>query len=164
MKKGFKFFVLSSSLFVIMGLITLLEIFEFDSFSIFFNFIKTPASWFVGLSLAYAISNLIQNRIFSLFSKRKLRKGIENESNVETFEIFLTTLVITSLITPYIKQLAVYFFTNFFIYFQVILLQSMIILYLFFKIKNNYEVSGKYFITSEIIALIYAAIILYSIV
>lgn len=162
MKRGLKFFILAFSLFLVMGFITLLEIFNFNIFNKIFTYIKEPASWFVGLSLAYAFSNLFQKRLFSLFSKKIIKKDENAESN---FEIFLITLIITSLITQYVlKDLIFDFFTNFFIYFHIILLQSMIILYLFFKLKNDYEVSAKYFITSEIIALIYAIVILYFVV
>ncbi len=158
MKKGLKFFLLVFGLCAVMGFITLMEVIDFDLFSKVFLFIKSPASWFVGLSLAYAISNFFQKRIIRFFSKKK---NVDEKTSEGNFEIFLVTLILTSLMTPFIKQLAVYFFTNFFIYFHVIMLQSMIILYLFFKLKNNYEISSKYFLTSEVIALIFTAIILY---
>jgi hypothetical protein len=158
MKKGLKFFLLVFGLCAVMGFITLMEVIDFDLFSKVFLFIKSPSSWFVGLSLAYAISNFFQKRIIRFFSKKK---NVDEKTSEGNFEIFLVTLILTSLMTPFIKQLAVYFFTNFFIYFHVIMLQSMIILYLFFKLKNNYEISSKYFLTSEVIALIFTAIILY---
>jgi hypothetical protein len=140
----------------VMGIITLIEILKFDWFQKIFDLVSLPSAWFVGLSLGFAFSSLFQNLLFSLFSKRFNK----NEEKENFFVGFVVTLIITSLITPYIKDIATYFFTDFFIYFHIILMQSIIILYLFFKLKNNYEVSGKYFISNEIIILVYTSLIL----
>ena len=161
MHKNVKFFFLELLVFGIMGLITFIEISNFGIFVKSFTYIKTPASWFVGLSLAYAFSNLFQKGMFSIFSKKA--KDNEKEKG-DFFEGFFVTLLITSLITPYIKDVAVFFFSDFFLYFHVILLQSVIVLYLLFKLKNNYEISGKYFVMSELITLFYTAIILYAVI
>ncbi|MCX6749580.1 MAG: hypothetical protein NTW17_02445 [Candidatus Pacearchaeota archaeon] len=141
-----------------MGLIILVEITNFKVFESVFTFIKTPSSWFVGLSLAYAFSNLFQKSLFSIFSKKTLD---ENKSKGDFFIGFIITFIITAMITPYIKEAAIYFFTNFFIYFNVILMQCVIILYLFFKLKEGYEISGRYLLTNELIVLFYTVIILY---
>ena len=158
MNKNVKFLFLELLVLGIMGLITFIEISNFGIFEKSFTYIKTPASWFVGLSLAYAFSNLLQGGIFSMFSKKV--KDSEKDKG-DFFEAFLVTLLITSLITPYIKDAAVFFFSDFFIYFHVILLQSVIVLYLLFKLKGNYEISGKYFVTNELIVLFYTTVILY---
>ena len=144
-----------------MGVITFIETINFDLFERFFTYIKIPSAWFVGLSLAYAFSNLFQKTLFSSFSKRTKD---ESKEKGDFFGGFVVTLLLTSLITPYIKDGAVYFFSDFFLYFHVIILQSMVILYLFFKLKNNYEISGKYFVTNELIVLFYTIIILYFVV
>lgn len=140
-----------------MGLITFIEIYGFDLFEIVFNYIQTPSAWFVGLSLSFAFSSLFQKGLFSLFIKKFSKK----ENNKEDFFIgFLLTLIIGSLLTPYIKDLAVYFFQNIFIYFHVILMQSIIIVYLLFKLKNDYEIPARYFITNELIVLLNTVVIL----
>jgi heme/copper-type cytochrome/quinol oxidase subunit 4 len=151
--------ILEISTFVIMGLITLLEITNFKIFETLFTFLKNPSSWFVGFSLAYAASNLLQKSIFSFFSKKT--KEEEREKG-DYFIGFLIAIIITSLITPLVKEGASYFFGIFFIYFHVILLQCVILLYFLFKIKEDYEISGKYFLTSELIVLFYTLVILSS--
>ncbi|MEK6841895.1 MAG: hypothetical protein AABX91_01955 [Nanoarchaeota archaeon] len=161
MNKNVKFFLLELLVLGVMGAITLIEIPNFGIFEKSFTYIKTPASWFVGLSLAYAFSNLFQKGMFSIFSRKAKEEGKEKG---DFFEGFFVTLLITSLITPYIKDAAIFFFSDFFIYFHVILLQSVIILYLLFKLKNNYEISGKYFVTNELIVLFYTTVILYFVV
>lgn len=156
MKRAIRFFFLELVTFIVMGLITLMEIVNFNFFETFFTLIKTPSSWFVGLSLAYAFSNFFQTNLFSFFSKRSKD---ETKEKGDFFTGFIITLILTSLITPYVKDIAGYFFSNFFIYFHIIVMQSVILLYLLFKLKNNYEISGKYFITNEVIILFYTAII-----
>jgi len=161
MNKNVKFFFLELLIFLIMGVITLVEITNFNLFETFFTYIKIPSAWFVGLSLAYAFSNLFQKTLFSSFSKGMKD---ENKERGDFFGRFVVTLLITSLITPYIKDGAIYFFSDFFLYFHIIILQSMVILYLFFKLKNNYEISGKYFVTNELVTLFYTIIVLYFVV
>jgi heme/copper-type cytochrome/quinol oxidase subunit 4 len=159
MKKFIKFMILEISTFVIMGLITLVEITNFNLFETFFMFIKTPCSWFVGFSLAYAASNLLQKSIFSFFKKKTKE---EERQKGDYFIGFLITIIITSLITPFIKEGASSFFGVFFLYFHVILLQCIILLYFLFKIKEDYEISGKYFLTSELIVFFYTLVIISS--
>jgi hypothetical protein len=157
MKKLIKFLFLEIFIFVLMGLITFIEMTHFNLFESFFEFIKTPSSWFVGFGLAYAFSNLFQKSIFRIFSKRAKS---EEEREGDFFIGFLITIILTSLITDFIKDGAEYFLTNFFIYFHVIIMQCIIFLYILFKLKGNYEISGKYFLANEIIVLLYTLIIL----
>jgi len=157
MGKFMRFILIESILFFVMGIITLLEMVKFNLFGDFFTLIQSPSSWFVGLSLAYTVSNTIQTGLFTAFYKRRKAEGKEKG---DFFIGFLITLIITALISPYVYKGAAYFFSNFFIYFHVILLQSVILLYLLFKLKGNYKVSIKYFLTTEIIVIVYTAIIL----
>jgi len=151
MKKTMNFLFLEICIFLIIGLITLLEIINFKLFESFFAFIKTPSSWFVGFGLAYAFSNLFQKTFFSIFSK-KIKGGEKNERDF--FIGFLITLMITSLITPFVRSEAAYLLNTFFIYFHIILMQCVLILYILFKLKEGFEISGKYFLTNELILLL----------
>jgi len=156
--RGFlKYILIETGLFLVMGIITLIEITSNSLFESFFTLIKSPSSWFVGLSLAYIFSSLMQGGLFSIFSKKRIEKGKEKG---DFFAGFIITLIITSLITPYVYKGASYLFSNFFIYFHIILLQSVVLLYLLFKVRGRYEISTKYFLTTELIVLIYALIVL----
>lgn len=162
MNKKIKFFLLSLILFTIISGISFLQAFNFSLFEKLLNYIKTPSSWFIGLSLAYVFSNLFQKILTSIFLKRKEDKGKEEKrAEDDFFEGFLITLLITSFITPYLRDMVIYFFDNLLIYFHIILLQSVIVIYLLFKLKNNYEISGKYLVVSELIVLINTLFILY---
>jgi len=157
MKKFVKFLTLEIILFSIITLITFLEIFYFKIFEFFFILIKNPSSWFVGFGLAYAFSNLFQKKLFKLFSKRAKD---EEKKKGDFFIGFLITIVLTSLITGFIKKGAEYLLTNFFIYFHVIIMQCLIVLYILFKLKENFEISGKYLLANEIIVLVNTLLIL----
>ena len=157
MKDFTKFLFFEVTIFFVIGLITLIEITRLSLFQSFFAYIKTPVSWFIGLSIAYVFSNFFQKFIFSFF-----RKGYqEGEIKNDFFGGFIVTLIITSLITPYLRQWILNFFGIFSQYFHVIIVQSVIILYLMFKVKERHEISMKHFLTNEIIILIYTLIILY---
>ncbi len=157
MEKIKRFIFIESSLFLIFGAITLIEMINFNLFEKIFLFIKTPCSWFIGLSIAYAFSNLIQEGLFSLFSRKMKEEGKERG---DFFFGFIITLTITSLITPYLRKLAYDLFDKYIIYFHVILIQSVVILYFLFKLKGNYKINWKYFITTEIIVIVYTLIII----
>ena len=157
MKKIFRFLFLETCIFFIITLITFLEMASFKTFDSFFTFLKTPSSWFVGFGLAYAFSNLFQKSLFRIFSK-KARS--EEEKKGDFFMGFLITIILTSLITDFIKDGAEYLLTNFFIYFHVIIMQCIIILYILFKLKENFEISGRYFLANELIVLINLLLIL----
>jgi hypothetical protein len=156
-KKGF--ILLESIIIAVMLILTFLEIYYFKGFSLIFNYIKDYASWFIALSFSTVFSNAFQN--ISLLIASKTVKGREENSNKDFFFVFVASIVIVALISPFVKQLAVFFFTNFFIYFHVIFLQWMILLYLFFKVKNRYEISGAYFLTNELIVLVNIVAVLY---
>jgi hypothetical protein len=156
MKKR-NFILIEGIILFVMGLITFIEVYWFGIFETVFNYIQTPSAWFVGLSLGFAFSSLFQKGLFSIFIKKFSKK----ENNKEDFFVgFLLTLIFGSLLTPYIKGMAVYFFENIFIYFHVILMQSIIIVYLLFKLKNDYEIPARYFISNELIVLINTILIL----
>ena len=155
--KKMNFLLIEGLILLTMGGITLIEIYQFDFFEKFFGYIQTPSAWFVGLSLSFAFSSLFQKSLFSLFTKKFSKK---QENKEDFFVGFLLTLVIGSILTPYVKDIAIYFFSSIFIYFHIILMQSIIVVYLLFKIKNNYEIPAKYFITNELIVLFCTLIIL----
>jgi len=160
MKKFFKFIKIEIFVFAIMALITILEITNFNIFRTVFEFIKTPSSWFVGFGLAYACSDLLQKGILSFFAKRAVKKEEEERGSGDYFIGFLIAIIITALLTPIIKTGASYFFESLFIYFHIILMQCIIILYVLFKLKEEYDMSAKYFLINEAIVLLNTLVIL----
>jgi len=156
MKRLLRFIFYEIIIFLVMGAITFFETRDFLLFQSAVSFIKTPASWFVGLSLAFIFSYFFQGILISFF-----RKDIVNEERKKDFFTgFIIATVITSVITPYIRQLTLSFFNLLVPYFHVIILQAMIIFYFLFKLNGKYEISGKYFLTNQAIVLFYTAIIL----
>ena len=163
MGEKLRFFFFSLIVFLIVSGLSILEYFNLGLFTKLLELIKTPSSWFIGLSLSFVFSNFLQNTITSFFLKKKNLGKFETEMapKGDFFEGFLATLLITSLATPYLKQMVLYFFENLFPYFHLIILQGIIVIYFVFKIKNNYPISGKHLIINELIVLINTIFILY---
>lgn len=156
MRKLKKFLIIEAIIFFLMSVITLLEKYNFSLFKEVFELIQSPFSWFIGLSLAYAFSNSLQIGLFTLFSKKTKQEG---KKKGDFFSGFLITLVIAAFTSPHIYRWAEYFFTEFFIYFHVIVLQSIILIYLLFKMRGNYKISWSYLLATEAIAVIFWLII-----
>ncbi|GEM_PF-3023027 len=152
MRKLKKFIIIEAIIFLFMGIITIFEKINFNVFREIFTLIQSPFSWFVGISLAYAFSNALQIGLFTLFSRKTKQEGKEKG---DFFAGFLVTLIITSLTTPYLYRWAEYFFTEFFIYFHVIALQSIVLMYFLFKMRGHYRVSWSYLLTTEAITVFF---------
>ena len=163
MGEKFRFFIFSLVVFLIVSGLSVLQYFNLELFTSLLGLIKTPSSWFISLSLAFVFSNFLQNALTSFFLKKKNLGKLEIEPGPkgDFFEGFLATLLITSLATPYLRQMVLYFFENLFPYFHVIILQSILVIYFVFKVKNNYPISGKHLLVNELIVLINTGFILY---
>jgi len=140
-----------------MGGITALELLNFSLFEHFFSLIKDYTSWFIGISFGFVFS-----RTIGFFKKGigELKIAARFTAQREEFIFFILNLAIMAILSTVIKEIAITFFNTFFIYFHVIFLQWILLIYLFFKLTNKYEISAKYFLTNEIIVVVYTAIIL----
>lgn len=156
MKNFLKFVFFEVIVFLIMGAITVIEIKDVDLFNSLVSLVKTPASWFIGLSLVFIFSYFFQNMVTSYFH----RDIADEEKRKDFFAGFIIVAIITSFITPYIRELILVFFSVLLPYFHIIILQALLIFYLLFKIKGRYEISGRYFLTGQLIVLFYILIIL----
>lgn len=156
MKKLKKFIIIEATILIIMTVITIIEKTNFRVFKDIFTFIRSPFSWFIGISLAYAFSNALQVGLFTLFSRKTKQEGKEKG---DFFTGFLVTLIITAFTTPYLYKWAGYFFTEFFIYFQVIALQSIVLIYFLFKMRGHYRISWSYLLATEAITVFFWLVI-----
>ena len=136
-----------------LSFITFLEIMSFDLFELVFTFLKDGISWFIGLSFGFVFSSFLQG----LTKKVKFRSL---EKRKEYFAIFLINMVISLSLVTLVRSLAISFFNQFFIYFHVLFLQWLMILYITFKLKNNYTISGKHLLANELIILVNVILIL----
>ena len=169
MGKGRDFLITELIIFIIVGGITFLEIFNFELFESFFSYIQESSSWVIGIGFGYIFSTTFTGYFTKLFSrwllKRGRRKEIETpESERTLFSAFLISFLVIALIVFFIKWMSTFFFTEFFIYFHIVFMLLVILLYLVFIIKNNYEISERYFVANGIILLINLGFILYFVV
>lgn len=160
------FLVTELIIFAIIGGMTLLEIFSFGLFEVFFSNIKESSSWFVGIGFGYIFSSIFKDFFTKLFLKgikrKNEKKGIEISGHERIpFTAFLMGFVTIALIVFFIKKASYFFLTEFFIYFHVVIALMMIFLYLIFIIKNEYKISEKHLIANGIIILINLTAIIY---
>jgi len=148
-----KFLYLEFFVFLIISLLTTLEIFNFNLFEKVFLYLQSPSSWLIGFSFGYVFSKVFEDFAIPLLSKLSRKKDSPKNKN-DLFIGFLIVIVLIALIVPYLKLFFEMIFNNFFIYFHLIFLQSIILLYLFYKLRNNYEISADYVLINEIIILI----------
>ncbi len=158
MKKLKKFLIIEITILLVMILITIIEKTNFKIFKEIFTIIQSPLSWFVGISTSYTFSNALQVGFFTLFSKKTKQEGKEKG---DFFAGFLVTLIITAFTAPHLYKWAGYFFTEFFVYFHVIALQSIVLIYFLFKMRGHYRISWSYLLTTEAIVILFWWIIKY---
>ena len=166
MGKGRDFLITELIIFIIVGGITFLEIFNFELFESFFSSIKEYSSWFIGIGFGYIFSTTFRDYFTKLFSRRLLK--IRGKKEIETseperrlFSAFLISFLIIALIVFFIKVVSAFFFTEFFIYSHIVFMLLIILLYLVFILENNYELSEKYFVANGIILLMNLGAVLY---
>ncbi len=153
MDKKKTFLFLELIIFFSMGIITFLEIIKFELFEKTFSFLQPYIGWFIGLSFGFVFLGFLNTLT------RKFKIGLI-EKRKEYFSIFLINLCLSFTLVTFIKVIAISFFSKFFIYFHVLFLQWILILYVMFKLKNNYEISQNYLIINELIVLFYTVIIM----
>jgi cation transport ATPase len=149
------FFNLEVIIILVMGIVTLIEAFKLEWFSKFFLLVKPYVSWFIGISFGFVFKNVL-----SPFKKR-LSSHQGFIKNKENFVFFILNLIIIAVVVSTIQKVVVTFFNSFLIYFHVLVFQWIMLIYIFFKLGNNYEISKKYLITNEVIILVYTILILY---
>ncbi|MEM3405608.1 MAG: hypothetical protein QW117_01395 [Candidatus Pacearchaeota archaeon] len=140
-------------IFLIMGIITLIEFYNFNIFEKFFLLIKPYVSWFISISFGFVFRQSLNP------FKKKIISNKKFEDKKENFLFFSLNLIIISIIISFTQKIVISFFNSLLIYFHVLFLQWIILIYIAFKLSNGYVISKKYFITNEIIAIIYSVLI-----
>ena len=152
--KDKKFLIFAISLFLLLGIITLVEIASFRTFSEFFLLVKNYTSWFIGITFGFVFFNTLN------FFWRKTETKILHQKPPEQFFIFLMILTVNIFIISLARGTALYLFETFFELFHVLFVQWVALVYISFKLVNKYEISLKYLIAAELNIIIYAFLII----
>lgn len=149
-----QFVIIEFIIFAFLAIVTLIEVFSFPFFNNVFNFLKEPVSWFFGLTIGAVIPKWI-NPLKEKFNKAVLGKIVSQES----FIFFILNLVIMTFVILYVKKWSLSLLVIFPTFFHVLFVQWMIIVYMWHKFSNQYEIEWRYVIATEVFALIFATVI-----
>jgi len=149
------FFNIELIIFLVLGIITIVEAYSLEIFNKIFLFIKPYASWFIGISFGFVFRNILNPFKKKITSHKKF---IEKK---EHFLFFVLNLIILAIIISSIQKIVISFFDLLLPYFHVLFFQWIVLIYIIFKLSNNYVLPKEYVITNEIIIVIYTILIYY---
>src|SRR3989338_2790913 len=144
-----KFWIYTLILFIILGIITAIEILDFKSFSQIFLSAKDTTSWFIGITFGFVFGNII-----NLF-----RKGVTealHQKPREEFVFFIMNLVVMIFLISTAHKISLLFFNTFFEFFHLIFTQWVVLVFIAFKLVNKYEIPARYVLANEVNIIIYA--------
>lgn len=151
-----KFKIYAASLFLFIGLISVLEIFNPILFAKFFMKISNHVSWILALTVGMVIPNILRRLQGGSFGRR-FSPQIE-----ERFVMFLANAAILAFVVSVAQGIVIIFLRNYFEYFHIILTQWLALVYIWFKFVNGFRISARYIITTEIILIIFTSVLLFS--
>jgi len=155
-QQKFKLYVLS--LFLFIGIITILEIFNENLFAEFFMKINNHVAWILGLTVGMVVPNILLRIKSHAFGRR-----LSNVQINERFIIFLANASILAFIVSLARGIVLVFLTEYFEFFHIIITQWLVLIYIWFKGVNGFRISARYIISTEIILVIFTAILLFAI-
>lgn len=151
-----KFFFVEGIIFLVLAVITLLELLNPLLFTEFFMRIKEYLSWFLGLSIGPVVSS----QIYSIRRKINHKKGFIPPE--QRFPFFLLNIIGITVAVSIVKDFFLSFLLRYFAFFHVIILQWFVIVYVWFKLANGFKIHTKYVIAAEILVLLFSLVITFS--
>lgn len=147
-------------IFLLIFSLTFIEIFSFKTFERIFIFSVEYLSWFVSFSFGYVLSKLLEEFLISLYYKFSKKSKNPEQKEKGTFFGFLIIMLFIAIGISYFKDLVDGLFNHFFIYFHILFMQAIILFYLYYKLKNNYEIPLRTFLFNEFLVLANTLIII----
>lgn len=155
-QQKFKLYVLS--LFLFIGIVTILEIFNANLFAEFFMKINNNVAWILGLTVGMVVPNILLRIKSHAFGRR-----LSNLQINERFIVFLANASILAFIVSLARGIVLVFLTEYFEFFHIIITQWLVLVYIWFKAVNGFRISARYIISTEIILVIFTAVLLFAI-
>ena len=128
--------------------ITLIEIFYPAGFKNIVTQLISSTSWFLGLTFGAVTSGLLKDIKSTTSSVLKAFSKVE-----ENFIYFLTSLAIFTVITAIATNIVLRVFNAYPEFFHLIFVQWFVIVYIWFKVSEKYELKESYIIATELIIL-----------
>lgn len=153
-----KFWTFASLLFAAVGIISILEIIRPRMFEEFFLTISENTAWILGLTVGMVLPDIIKKLKSNTVGKMKINQQVD-----ERFVIFLANAAILSFVVSFARGIVIVFLKQYFEYFHILLVQWLVLVYMWFKFVNGFKVHWKYIMTTEIIIVAFTTLILFSI-
>jgi len=157
MEKQQKFRLYVLSLFLFVGVITILEIFNANLFAELFIKMSNNAGWILGLTVGMVVPDILA-RI-----RTRIKKIVYKESVDERFVIFIANAALLAFVVSLARGIVMVFLQSYYEFFHIILVQWLVIVYLWFKFANGFRISARYIIATESILVVFTAVLLFSI-
>lgn len=155
-QQKFKLYVVFLSLAI--GLITVLEIFNANLFAELFIRMSNNAGWILGLTVGMVVPNILLRIKSHAFGRR-----LSNVQINERFIVFLANAAVLAFIVALARGIVFLFLSEYFEFFHIIITQWLVLVYIWFKAVNGFKISARYIISTEIILVIFTAILLFAI-
>lgn len=135
--------------------ITFIEIYDPVRFDKVITEIMSSTSWFLGLTIGLVTSGVLRK------TKSKIDKFFKKDQQEGKFLMFIAGLFVFSLIVTIASKLAFAFLTTYREFFHLIFVQWFVIVYIWFKLSNKFEIHSKYVITTQLIILACAILVVW---
>lgn len=135
--------------------ITLIELFDPVRFDTVVNQLMQSTSWFLGLTVGIVTSGILKS------AKSKLDDVFRSDKKEGKFIFFLTSIAIFALIATVAGKFVLVFLQEYSEFFHLIFVQWFVLVYIWYKFSNKFEISAKYVITTQLIILVCALIVVW---
>jgi|GEM_PF-3109049 hypothetical protein len=154
-QQKFKLYVVFLSLAI--GLITVLEIFNANLFAELFIRMSNNAGWILGLTVGMVVPDILVK------IRSKIKRVVYNDKVDERFVIFIANAALLAFVVSLARGIVMVFLQSYYEFFHIILVQWLVLVYLWFKFINGFRISARYIVSTEIILVIFTAVLLFAI-
>jgi len=154
-QQKFKLYVIFLSLAI--GLITVLEIFNANLFAELFIRMSDNAGWILGLTVCMVVPDILAK------IKSRIKRAVYNDKVDERFVVFIANAALLAFVVSLARGVVMVFLQSYYEFFHIIITQWIVLVYIWFKAVNGFKISGRYIISTEIILVIFTAILLFAI-
>ena len=154
-QQKFKLYVVFLSLAI--GLITVLEIFNANLFAELFIRMSNNAGWILGLTVGMVVPDILVK------IRSKIKRVVYNDKVDERFVIFIANAALLAFVVSLARGIVMVFLQSYYEFFHIILVQWLVLVYLWFKFINCFRISARYIVSTEIILVIFTAVLLFAI-
>ena len=135
--------------------ITIIEIYDFVRFETIVDKIMQSTSWFLGLTIGIVTSGVLRG------AKSKIDEITRSDKKEGKFIFFMTSIAIFAIIASIAGRVALELLQQYKEFFHLIFVQWFVLVYIWYKLSNKFEIHSKYIITTQLIILVCAMLVVW---